>query len=348
MAGLNLTGQGNTIAVIDTGMDWTHPDLAGKNILGCNLNCFDDPDTCFIDCSNTDVLGHGTHVGGIAGASGVITGIGAGVDLISLNVFGDSGNGDGEALMTAIYWAVEHREEYNITVISMSLSDGVCHDGYCDDISGLVFLRNAVNAAVEAGIACVCAAGNQGCSDGIGCPACFMQAIPAAGTTKEDERWGGSNYSETVMLFAPAKSILSTCVLEYDPDGYCAKTGTSASTPMISGAIGILRQFVDTIDHPMTPAEMEQLLFDTGDPIVDLPFEHWRRINIYNAILALIDTYVTPGDVNIDGTVDTADLLLLLSAWGDCPEPPGWCAADVDRDGDVDVTDLLTLLGNWG
>jgi len=59
--GLKLTGQGTAIAVIDTGMDWTHPDLAGKNVVGCNLNCFDEPDSCFIDCSNTDILGHGTR-----------------------------------------------------------------------------------------------------------------------------------------------------------------------------------------------------------------------------------------------------------------------------------------------
>jgi hypothetical protein len=54
------------------------------------------------------------------------------------------------------------------------------------------------------------------------------------------------------------------------------------------------------------------------------------------------------GDVDGDGDVDTADLLDLLAAWGDCPPPPQTCPADFDGDGDVDTADLLALLGNWG
>jgi hypothetical protein len=54
------------------------------------------------------------------------------------------------------------------------------------------------------------------------------------------------------------------------------------------------------------------------------------------------------GDVNGDGVVNTSDLLALLAAWGDCPDPPEECPADFDGDGDVDTSDLLTLLANWG
>ncbi|MDY7109609.1 MAG: hypothetical protein SYC29_13325 [Planctomycetota bacterium] len=54
------------------------------------------------------------------------------------------------------------------------------------------------------------------------------------------------------------------------------------------------------------------------------------------------------GDLDGDGDVDTADLLQLLGAWGDCPEPPDGCPGDLDDDGDVDTADLLILLGNWG
>ena len=54
-----------------------------------------------------------------------------------------------------------------------------------------------------------------------------------------------------------------------------------------------------------------------------------------------------PGDIDGNGTVDVADLLLLLGAWGDCPDPPADCPADLDGSGSVDVADLLTLLANW-
>jgi hypothetical protein len=54
------------------------------------------------------------------------------------------------------------------------------------------------------------------------------------------------------------------------------------------------------------------------------------------------------GDMNGDGTVNVQDLLLLLDAWGPCPEPPADCPADLDGDGEVDVQDLLLVLANWG
>ena len=54
------------------------------------------------------------------------------------------------------------------------------------------------------------------------------------------------------------------------------------------------------------------------------------------------------GDLDEDGTVGILDLLLLLSSWGPCPDPPEPCAADLDGDGAVGILDLLTLLANWG
>ena len=53
------------------------------------------------------------------------------------------------------------------------------------------------------------------------------------------------------------------------------------------------------------------------------------------------------GDIDGDGVVGFEDLLALLAAWGDCPEPPDPCAADLDDDGDVDFDDLLLLLAGW-
>jgi len=55
-----------------------------------------------------------------------------------------------------------------------------------------------------------------------------------------------------------------------------------------------------------------------------------------------------PADLNGDGVVNTADLLALLAAWGDCPGGGEPCPADINGDGIVNTVDLLILLGNWG
>jgi hypothetical protein len=103
-------------------------------------------------------------------------------------------------------------------------------------------------------------------------------------------------------------------------------------------------------------------LYDVGDPSniaeldrVDLPGEAWDII-ARGSLAYIADGYTglqiyraggAPADVNGDGDVDIDDLLLLLSAWGDCPDPPSGCAADLDGDGIVGVNDLLILLADW-
>jgi len=100
-----------------------------------------------------------------------------------------------------------------------------------------------------------------------------------------------------------------------------------------------------------------QLEQSTGNEMLDLD---WVRVDdqyvdvyvagyisqIWRARLEYPDCGV--GDVDCDGDVDTADLLALLAAWGDCPQPPEDCPADFDDDGDVDTADLLELLAHWG
>lgn len=69
----------------------------------------------------------------------------------------------------------------------------------------------------------------------------------------------------------------------------------------------------------------------------------------FRTVIGHVDSILyEPGDVNHDGVVNTADLLALLGAWGDCPEPPDPCPADFDDNGVVNTADLLILLGNWG
>ncbi len=345
-AGGPLTGAGRTVAVLDTGIDFTHDDLAAKNIVGCNVNCVVPSGACVPNCAITDCFGHGTRVGGIAGADGVVQGIGVGVDLASLKIFtGCSGTGaTATDIRRAIDWAVDNAAGYNIVAISMSIGDGICHATACDNDASLTLIRVGVENAVAAGIAVTAAAGNNGCLNGINGPACLSDVIAVGASTKLLSVWVNSNRGPLVQLFATGRQVLSTIPGNaHDPGN-----GTSMATPMVAGAIAIIRQFLDGIGAALTPLEMEQLLFDTGFPLTNLPPELNRIIDIAPAIQALIDDLVTPGDIDLNGSVGISDLLILLGAWGPCPACGELaCLADLNGDCNVGIADLLVLLGNW-
>ncbi len=148
-----LTGKGITVAVIDSGIDTRHKALAGRV-----LHTED-----FTGGDGKDRFGHGTHVAGIiAGQTGrtadgrEFRGIASDAYLVNLRVLGEDGSGLASDVIEAIDWAIEHRKEYNIRVINLSLGAPVLQP-YRDDP-----LCEAVERAVRAGIVVVAAAGNYG------------------------------------------------------------------------------------------------------------------------------------------------------------------------------------------
>lgn len=96
----------------------------------------------------------------------------------------------------------------------------------------------------------------------------------------------------------------------------------------------------DTDDAAPGQYEAEILIITSDE---DIPGETESTLT-----LTLVVTVARPGDINGDGIVNTTDLLALLAAWGDCPQPPEPCPADFDGSGAIDTSDLLMLLGNWG
>ena len=113
------------------------------------------------------------------------------------------------------------------------------------------------------------------------------------------------------------------------------------AAPMVSGAIAVMRQALDAQGLPAQPLEIEELLFATGDPIENLPFGNWRRINLGRAAWVLAQPCP---DLNGDGMVDTADLSVLLATWGPCEDCPG----DLNFDDSVNAEDLAPLMARWG
>ena len=159
--GLPVTGQGVTVAVIDTGVDYTHPDLGSG--FGAGHRVVDGYDFVNDDADPMDDNGHGTHVAGTIAADGEVTGMAPGVNLTAYKVLGSNGRGVLSDILLAVEEAVAPEAEHRADVLNLSL--GVTGEG-------AALLGEATAAAVASGVVVVASAGNTGpASETIGYPA---------------------------------------------------------------------------------------------------------------------------------------------------------------------------------
>ena len=299
---LNLTGMGQSVCVIDTGVDFSHPDLARANVAQCTIDCSRGEVGCFRNCSAGDTYGHGTHVAGIVAADGGIKGIAPNAGVVSVKVFPDHSAGTTLfEVLNGMEWCVLNANDYNISVLSLSLGAAYFPDrNSCD--GNYSSLSAVVREAVQGGISVVASTGNEGLQDSVRVPACLTGVIPVGATDKQDLIADFSNYAGFVKLFAPGDYINSTFPLEgADPfvncgsqtgSGYCVMSGTSMSAPMISGALAILNQYTMLNNYRLNPQSLEDILYNGGIRVEEPPFRNYygynfSRIDIYRALLFL-------------------------------------------------------------
>lgn len=302
---LNLTGQGQTICVIDTGVNYSHPDLGGcygnnSNSSNCKViggwdYCADGVNCTTEDSDPMDVHGHGTHVAGIAVANNSVKGVAPGAKIVMIKAGNNTGTFWDDDLIKAIQWCVNNASSFNISVISMSLGGGL-YDTYCDsdaDGDGVPsgdeynYVGN-FSAAIAQNISIVAASGNDGYYNAISAPACVESAIPVTSTNKTDDyisyfadTWDDSSLS---IIAAPGLNINST----KKAGGYVLMNGTSMSTPHVAGAIAIINQYLESVGRSKTPGEIEIILNNTGKQIYDSYAQrYFSRIDVYNAIVYL-------------------------------------------------------------
>jgi len=205
------------IAVLDTGVDLNHSDLASKLTPGWD----------FVQKDNLpqDENGHGTHVAGIAAAAtnngAGIAGVSWGAAIMPLRVLDAYGNGSYANTAEAIRYAVDH----GARVINMSIG-GVKYSEV---------LESAVNYASSLGVIMVAATGNSGGSTVL-YPAAFAPVIAVGATDSANQRASFSNTGNAIDVMAPGVSIFST----YPGNQYGYKSGTSMATPMVSGFAALL------------------------------------------------------------------------------------------------------------
>lgn len=236
------------IAIVDTGVSPTHPDLAGKMVAGYDfINKDNDP---------ADENGHGTHVAGIAAAiSNNGTGV-AGVDwnakIMPVRVLDATGSGSSLNVANGITWAADNGAK----VINLSLGD----PAYSQTV------QSAINYAYAKGVVVVAAAGNSGSSGNpVMYPGAGEHVISVAATDSADNRAGFSEFNQFVDVAAPGVSIASTYWNTNPANGplgdiYVGMTGTSMASPHVAGLVSLLIGL-----HPnWTPDQIEQRIKDTA------------------------------------------------------------------------------------
>ncbi len=250
------------IAIVDSGIDLEHPDLASKIIASANFSYSDTAD---------DRRGHGTHVAGIAAAITAngdgIAGMGYDTSLINVKVLNDNGSGYYSQIARGITWAVDNGAD----IINLSLA-GSTYSGV---------LQEAIDYAWNKGALIVVAAGNSN-SEALSYPACYERCIAVAATDETDQLYYFSNYGDWIDVAAPGSAYSTTL-----DGGYCFRMGTSMASPHVSGLAGLLFAIAhDDNGNGRLNDEVRDIIESTCDDVGIGGIGH-GRINAYRAVASV-------------------------------------------------------------
>lgn len=275
------------LAVIDTGADYKHKNLAPNMVAGYD---FRDNDSDPMDMTSSQNPGHGTHCSGIVGATGLvdggIQGLSPEVSIMPLRFLGSDGSGTLEGGIKAIDYAIEHK----VQVISASWGAAVS----AKDAKPLI---EAIERANKAGVIFVAAASNDGKNNDTfsvyPANAGFSNMITVAASNSSDTKPSWSNYGKaSVSLAAPGDAIMSTI----PGDKYSNMSGTSMATPLVAGLVAFLK----AQDASLTGAEIKALLQTTGAK-VDINTACNCRVDAFAAVDTLLakKSWIVPAAATI-------------------------------------------------
>ncbi|RME48063.1 MAG: peptidase S8, partial [Caldilineae bacterium] len=250
-------GSGIKLAIVDTGIDFNHPDFAGRIVASAH----------FIGDSPTDENGHGTHVASIAAGTGAASdgkyrGVAPGAQLYIARVLDRHGSGSMSGVMAGVEWAVEQGAQ----VINLSLGSS----GSCDGTDALSTLCDA--AVQQRGVVLCVAAGNEGPgASTVGSPGCARLVITIGATDDDDHVTNFSSRGPTADgrvkpdLVFPGYGIVAaqaegTQLGPVVAPGYISLNGTSMATPHASGTACLLLQ----ANASLTPEQVKSAMRETA------------------------------------------------------------------------------------
>ncbi len=274
-AALGMDGSGWAVAVVDGGVDKTHPFLASKVV---SEACYVSGGGCPNGLSSQTGSGaaapspnrsHGTHVAGIVAGNGpnavpppspMMSGVARGAQIIAINVFGQNSQALTSDVIAALNRVYSLRSTLNIAAVNVSLAQlNDPNPNNCDISEGP--MKSAIDQLRGANIATVISSGDDGFRNGISTPSCISTSISVGSTTKGDAVSGFSNVASYMSLFAPGSAIFSSIL----NGGYGFMSGTSMSAPHVAGAWAVLRQ----ANPNATVSQILSALQSTGVPIAD-------------------------------------------------------------------------------
>ena len=261
-------GSGVIVAVVDSGVDPTHADLAGNVLTGADVSS----SGAVSGNGHQDSLGHGTGIAGIVAGHGHgpghadgVLGIAPKAKILPVK----DGESFGVGIAPAIRWAIGHKAKV-ICIAQSDLLSGSPPD-----------LEQAVEAAEKADIVVVAGAGNEPMSTSVAYPAAYPGVVAAAGTDEHGEHAAVSVTGPQLVLAAPATDI----VQPYPKHKYSVGTGTSLSTAIIAGAAALIRSRFPKLSATEVVHRLTATATDKGAPGRDDEYGY-GLINIVAALTA--------------------------------------------------------------
>ncbi len=262
-----------TIGLVDTGVSFSHPDLAGKILSGYD---FGDGDS-----DPSDTAGHGTSVAGTAAAlsnNGVgVTGPAWACPILPVKVFPSGNQG---ASYSAVANGITYAADHGARIINLSLGSTTASST----------LQSAVDYAWGKNCVIVAAAGNNGTSDPVYPGAC-QNVLAVSALRSDDTLASWSSYGSFVSLCAPGDSIWTTILDPATLYGYVS--GTSFASPIVAGVAALVASANPQLSNAQIVDVLKQNADDLGTAGYDIYFGY-GKVNAYKAVLAARGTVAGP------------------------------------------------------
>lgn len=322
-----------TIAIIDTGVSTSHPDLMPVLLQGRNFVDGQDP-------TNTDGASdsHGTHVAGIAAAAANnglgIRGLATNAHILPVKVFFALGFGFESWVASGIEYAADSDADVAVMSFGIPGASSALHDAVIDASGrGMLLVASSGNVATAL----------------ISPPGFYPETITVGASTRQNTVWANSTGGAELDMVAPGEDILSTWDAPAAPDSYRTQTGTSMAAPHVAGVLALM---IEASDRKLSSASLTDLLLescvDLGEPGYDQSSGHGRldATVAVRAAIAEAAQLECPADLAAPyGVLNFSDVQVFLAAFNlgilesaDLAPPAGV----------LNLADLQAFLGLFG